>query len=158
MIGNDIPKLEIMVNGVSASAAGTVGGTAIPYVDTLGRRCLEIAVIGTTSDAATNNPSVLKVQTSDTGSATNVTDVTWSDVTALVGDGTGGFTIPASPTTTTVKPYALLRCDMRGKGRYARLVVSPLTTQTFTVLARLSEAFEMPDTAAEAGVAVVACG
>lgn len=158
MIGSDIPRLEILMNGLSASNAGTVGGTAIPYVDTLGFSYMELAVIGTTSDAATNNPSVMKVQTSETGSATNVTDVTWSNITALVGDGTGGFTVPASPTATTVRPYALLRCDMRGRGRYARLVISPLTSQTFTVLARLSNGVEMPNTAAEAGVAVLAMG
>lgn len=99
-------------------------------IDCMGAKQVTITVIGTTSDNATNNPSVLKITESDDTVATN-----FADVTAFVGDGAGGFTIPASPTATTTAPFAKFDVDCRKRKRYLKAVISPVTTQTFTVLA-----------------------
>jgi hypothetical protein len=96
---------------------------------------------------------VLKVQQSETTDASN-----FSDITALVGDGTGGFTVPSAPTATTTAPYAVLSVDLRGKKRYLRVLIGPVTTQTFSVVAALAKAKEAPNSITEQNVAVAANG
>src|SRR5688500_4346030 len=70
-------------------------------IDTKDHNYCVISVFATTSNNATNNPSTLKVQECDTTVATD-----FADITAFVGDGAGGFTIPQSPTSTTTAPFA----------------------------------------------------
>lgn len=102
-------------------------------IDCMGSDHVAIVIHGTTSDNATNNPSVLKLQECDT-----TVDTSFADVTAFVGDGAGGFTIPSSPTATTTAPFAVLNVDTRYRKRYLRVKISPVTTQTFSVIAEHS--------------------
>lgn len=132
-------KQQALTNG----ATGTSDN-----IDTLGYDEAVIIVHGTTSDNATNKPSVLKVQQSDTTDATN-----FADLSGFVG-GTD-FTVPAAPTATTTAPYAVFNIDKRGRKRYLRVIISPVTTQTFSVIAALARAAEAPNTTTKQNAAVV---
>lgn len=143
-------KYVVAIKQESATDAATLTSNNI---DCLGYREATIVIHATTSNQATNNPSVLKVQQSDTTDATN-----FADITALVGDGTGGFTVPSSPTATTTAPFAALGVNLIGKKRYLRVLISPVTTQTFSVLAILGRPEEMPNSISEQNVAVAANG
>lgn len=137
-----LPQLKqaIILNPSSTTNAGTAAGT----VDTKGYTWMTIDVIATTSNDTTNNPSVLKLADCDTSNGT------FTDITAFVGDGTGGFTIPAAVTEGDwgVK----FNVNVLGYERYLKLSVSPLTTQTFTAIANLGRGGESPTTTTEANV------
>jgi len=125
-----ILKQESATNGATLTSV---------QVDTLGYDYCKITLVGTTSNNATNKPATLRVTESDDTVLTN-----FAAVTALVGGGTGGFTIPNSPTATTTAPYAVFNIDTRYRKRYLTLEVSPVTTQTFMALAQLSRAGQVP--------------
>lgn len=140
-------KTVVFMDAQSATNAGTITSGNI---DTLGYKAVEIIIVGTTSDAATNNPSVFKIQESDITTTTG-----FADVTALVGDGTGGFTVPNSPTATTTNAFAKISVDLRGRKRYLRMLISPLTSQTYTGIANLYRGQKSPTSATDMGAAVV---
>lgn len=132
--------------------AATAGATLTSdLVDTKGFDYVTFVVVGTTSDNATNNPSVLKVQEADDTNATS-----FADIAELVGDGASGFTVPSSPTSTTTAPFAVLGVSLLGRKRNLRMQISPLTTQTFSVVAQLTRANEMPNNTTEINAAVTA--
>jgi len=120
-------------------------------LDTRGADFVKIIVHGTTSNNATNNPATLKVQEGDTTSSL-------SDITEFVGDGASGFTIPNSPTATTTAPLAEFNIDLHGRKRYLQVLVSPLTTQTYSVIALLGRNKEMPVGTTQQNAAVVVNG
>lgn len=114
---------------VIAPASTTNGATATGLVDCLNADWLTLDVITSTSDSTSNNPSVLKLAECDTSNGS------FSDITAFVGDGTGGFTVPAAVTSGDwgVK----FNVNLIGRKRYLQLSVSPTTTQTVTAIANL---------------------
>lgn len=126
---------------VVSQASTTNGGTASGNIDTLGYDYVTVDVITATSDSTSNNPSVLKIAEAD-----DTNTASFSDITALVGDGVGGFTIPAAVTSGNwgVK----LNCDLRHRKRYLKVSVSPTTTQVITVLANLTRGETAPTAAA----------
>jgi hypothetical protein len=125
----------------------TNGGTATANLDTIGFDFVSIDLISTTASAGTVNPSVLKLSESDDTVATN-----FADITALVGDGTGGFTIPSWFTQTADRQVLKFNIDLRHRKRYLRLTVSPTTTQSFTALANLHRGELAPVNATDANV------
>jgi len=138
---NPSTKQVIAISQASATNAATATG----QIDTLGFDYVSIDVITATSNAVSNNPSVLKLSESDTTDATN-----YSDITEFVGDGTGGFTIPNSVTSGNwgVK----FNVDLRAKKRYLKVSVSPVTTQVITAIANLSKAKSAPVNTTDANV------
>lgn len=131
-------KQVIAINQTAATNAATATGN----IDTLGFDFATIDLIATTSNAATNNPSVLKISESDDTVVTN-----FADVSGAVGDT--DFVIANSATSGNwgVK----WNIDCRARKRYLRVTVSPLTTQTFTAIANLSKG-DAPVTTTSAGV------
>ena len=123
----------------------TNAATATGQIDTLGYDYLTLDVAMATSNNTTNNPSVLKITEGDTTVISSA-----AAITALTGDGTGGFTIPASVTSGDwgVK----FNLDLRKRKRYLFLSVSPLTTQVITAIANLSHGEESPVNTTEASV------
>lgn len=119
-------KQVIALNAASTTNAATATGV----VDRLGWDYMTLDVITTTSNDTTNNPSVLKLQHSDTTDATN-----YADISGTVGDS--DWTIPAAVTSGNwgVK----FNVDCRALSRYIRVQVSPVTTQTITAIANLSK-------------------
>lgn len=134
-----------------ATTSVTNGGTATGVVDTLGYDFLSLDLLQTTSNNTTNNLSVCKLAESDTTDATN-----YSDVTAFVGDGTGGFTVPVADTSNS--QLYKFNMDLRGRKRYIKLSASPLTTQSLTAIANLHLGEQSPVSAANANVAVLVEG
>lgn len=122
-------------------------------IDTMGYDDVLLTICATTSNNATNNPSTLKVQESDTDVASN-----YADIAALVGDGASGFTIPNSPTATTTAPFAMIHIRTAYRKRYLRALFTPLTTQTVSATAILGRASQSPvgTTAQNAAVVVTA--
>lgn len=136
-------------------ASTTNGGTASGNIDTLGFDYASIDILLTTSNDATNNPSVLKLSESDDTVVTN-----FSDIAAFTGDGASGFTIPSAITAATsiTGPFATLNVDLRGRKRYLKVSVSPVTTQTITALAQLGNAEQAINSATDANASVLAEG
>lgn len=95
------------------------------------------------ANANTVFASVLRVQESDDNSS-------YSNVTALVGGGVGGFTIPTAPVTS--QPSVVkMDIDTRSKKRYLRVSVTPTTAVNVAISARLAKAGVTPTSASEAG-------
>lgn len=136
-------------------ASTTNGATASGNIDTLGFDYASIDVLTTTSNDTTNNPSVLKISESDDTVVTN-----FADIAEFTGDGASGFTIPAAITAATsiTGPYATLNVDLRGRKRYLKVSVTPITTQSITVLAQLSKPEQGVDSATDANATVLAEG
>jgi len=123
----------------------TNGDTVTAALDTMGFDFVTIDVISTTSNNATNNPSVLKLSESDDAT-------TYSDVTAAVGDGTGGFTVPNWHTNTATAKTLKFNVDLRHRKRYLKLTITPITTQSFTAIANLTRGEISPVNTTDANV------
>jgi len=128
-------------------------GTHAHTIDTLGFNYASIdvafepvAAAGTNSAVAT----VLKLEQGDTTSS-------YSNVTAFVGGGSGGFTIP-TPADTDTTTVVRFNVDMRGKQRYLKVSASPQAASPICSVARLGKPEEAPVAAADAGVAVFVSG
>ena len=131
----------------------TNGATASGNIDCKGAEYLELDVMTSTSNDATNNPSVLKLSESDDTVVTN-----FADIAAFVGDGAGGFTIPAAETATTTPWVVKMRVDLRGRKRYLKLSVTPITTQIIAASGSLHLKETAPVGTTEANVAALAEG
>jgi len=137
-------KNTVIINQSSTTNAATASGN----VDTKGYDFVSIDVLMATSNAVTNNPTVLKLSESDDTVVTN-----FADITAFVGDGSGGFTIPNAETAATNEPYKIkFNVDLAARKRYLKVSISPLTTQVITSMANLSKAEESPVSATNANV------
>lgn len=123
-----------------------VGSTATSTltIDRLGYDHVSVSAIRA-SNASTVFASVLKVEESDSVS-TNYTDVT-----ALVGGGTGGFTIPAV-SDTNAAAVVQMDVDCRARKRYLRVSMTPGASATLALVAGMSKAEVAPVSAAEKGV------
>lgn len=102
---------------------------------------------GYTSQAAF---TVLKLSESDDNSS-------YSDVTAFVGGGTGGFTIP-TPTATAGDVVVRMDVDCRGRKRYLKVTATPYTTGTVYTVARLGKGNDGPVSASAKGVNATVSG
>lgn len=146
MLGLQNVKTQVLIHGAAPTNAET---TTSATLDTQGYREVLLILTSTTSNNATNKPATLKVQESD------ITDATgFADIASCVGGGASGFTIPNMPTATTLNTYAAIGGSLVGRKRYLRVLVSPVTTQTFDLTAILSRPEQSPITAANAGTAV----
>ena len=142
-----LSKQVTMINQASTTNAATASGN----VDTLGfgGGRLKISVLMATSNDTTNNPSVFKLSECDT---TVVTD--FANISGTVGDT--DWTIPTSETAATNTPAQyMFDVDLRGRKRYIKISISPVTTQVITAIANLYRGDEDPVSATEAGVAAV---
>jgi hypothetical protein len=142
-------KYTLPINASSTTNAGTASGN----IDTLGFDYVSIAILCPTSDAVSNNPSVLKLSESDDTVVTN-----FADVSGFVGDT--DFTIPNCYTAATqiTGPLAVLNVDCKARKRYLKVSISPLTTQIFTAVAMLGRPEQSPNSTAEANADVVVNG
>ena len=148
-----VPQAKLLLDAntgsIGAITNGATGTSA--NIDTLGVDYVTIDIAATTQSASTQagSPSVLKIQESDTTVATSFADVVGfrggsaaaTNVDFVVGIGK----------TTGINAYKF-NVDCRARKRYLAVVVSPTTTQTFTVNANGFRAEQAPVTAAKAGV------
>ena len=118
-------KFALPIRGLTASNGGT---QMYGYVDTLHYDHAIISVYMTTSNDTTNNPSVLKLSESDDTVVTN-----FANISGAVGDT--DFTIPAADTSASA--IYKFNVDLRGRKRYIKLSVTPVTTQGVHAIANL---------------------
>lgn len=130
---------------VIAQASTTNAATATGNIDTRGYDFLSLDVIMATSNVVSNNPTVFKLAQCDTTVVTS-----FADITAFVGDGTGGWTIPNC--VTSGNWGMKFNVDLRGLKRYLKLSISPLTTQVITAIANLFHGTESPGNTTKANV------
>ena len=114
----------------------TNADTATARLDTLGYDWVGIYLQSGISDATTK-PTTLKLSAGATTTAASATDIT-----AFVGAGVGGFTIPAQDSTTPA--VTAFEVDLRGRERYLFLTYAPAAVQNTAVLAILSRAEKSP--------------
>ena len=139
-----------IVGDVPAAAIGATA-TATLTIDTLGYDVASVAVLRA-SNASTVFANAIKIADSDDNS-------TYTDVTALVGGGTGGFSIPAIGATATGSASILkLDVDTKARKRYLRVSYTPGASATVSIVARLGRGEEAPVTAADIGVIGVVKG
>jgi hypothetical protein len=149
-----VNHLEATKSVVGMSENLTAAQTHTLVIDTLGYHYASVDVCqeawtnaGYTSQAAF---TVLKLSHSDDNSS-------YSDVTAFVGGGTGGFTIP-TPTVTSADSVVRMDVDMRGKKRYLKITATPYTTGTVYTVARLGKGEAGPVSASKKGVNATVSG
>lgn len=136
---------------VAAVPAGVVATseTATLTIDTRGYDHASVTVMRA-ANANTVFASVLRVQESDD-------DSSYTNVTALVAGGVGGFTMPT--VANTVNPSVVkMDIDTRSKKRYLKVSVTPTTAVNMAVSARLSRAETSPTNASEAGAVAWVAG
>jgi hypothetical protein len=133
------PKSAIVISPTST----TNGATTTGALDTYGFDYAVIDVAATTSNAVTNNFSVLTLSESD--DATTYTAVSTGDT---------DFTIPAAD-TASAQIVSQFRVDLRGRKRYLKVTATPLTTQTIWAHATLTRGDNRPVTATKAGAGVL---
>lgn len=111
----------------------TNGATASGYIDTVvngGRaRHASICLVGNSSDAVTDKPSVMKFQQSDDTVTTN-----FADITGFV----GGTSFTVGSQLTSASNVHQFEMDLIGRKRYIKGLVSPTTTQVWAGVAYLS--------------------
>ena len=129
---------------VVASVPTTVGTSAVTLtVDTLEFDHASFAVMRA-SNASTVFASVLKIEESDASGSG------YSDVTALVGGGTGGFSIPAVSDTASAA-VVKIDVDTKARKRYLKVTATPAVSVNTVITGRLSRGVETPTSASEAG-------
>ena len=133
-----------VVGDVPTAAIGATA-TATLTIDTMGYDHASVTVLRA-SNASTVFANAIKVEESDDNSS-------YSNVTALVGGGTGGFAIPAIAASATGSASILkLDVDTKAKKRYLKVSYTPGASATVSIVARLGRGEVSPETAAQAGV------
>lgn len=133
-----------VVGDVPTAAIGATA-TATLTIDTLGYDHASVTVLRA-SNASTVFANAIKVEESDDNSS-------YANVTALVGGGTGGFTIPAIAASATGSASILkLDVDTKAKKRYLKVSYTPGASATVAIVANLGRGEVSPETAAQAGV------
>jgi hypothetical protein len=135
---------EKIVGDVTTAAVGATA-TATLTVDTLGYDYASF-VVARGNNSSTVFASVLKIEESDDNSS-------YSNVTALVGGGTGGFTMPTIAASATASAAIVkLDVDTKARKRYLKLSYTPGASVTCGISARLSRPEVAPASASDAGV------
>ena len=129
----------------------TTAQTFTSSIDTLGYDYASIDVVFEANAATTDAvATALKLAHGDTTSA-------YTDLTAYVGGGSGGFTIPTT-SSSSASNVVRFNVDMRGKRRYLNVSATPIAASVVCAVARLGKAEVGPANASEAGVAAVVSG
>ena len=125
------------------TAAVGATATATLTIDTRGFDHASVTVLRA-SNASTVFANVVKVEESDD-------NVSYSNVTALVGGGAGGFSIPAVSNTSTA---AVLKMDIdtKAKKRYLKVSYTPGASANVAIVGRLGRGEESPVSNSDAGV------
>lgn len=132
------------------TADTTTAQTATHTIDTLGHAYASIDVVFEPAAATTDAIcTALKVEESD-ASASN-----FGDITALVGGGTGGFTIPTSGSKTADSNVVRLNVDLRGRKRYLKVSATPVAASVVATVVRLGRSEGGAVSATDSGVQVV---
>lgn len=149
MIYSQTWKVQEVIVPASITNDATVTGN----IDTIGfDRCDLIWQIATGS-ATDDVPTTAKVSEGDTTSS-------YTDIVAFTGgtatSTSAGFVIPA--VSTSARTFYKMSIDLKGRKRYLKCTLTPVTTQINYVLGILSNGDIMPDTTTEAGTVLTVNG
>ena len=137
---------ERIVGDVTTAAVGATA-TATLTVDMIGYDYASFTVMRG-NNASTVFANVLKIAESDDNSS-------YTDVTALVGGGTGGFTMPTIAASATASAAVVkIDVDTKARKRYLRLSYTPGVSVTCAISASISRPENAPANASEAGACV----
>lgn len=130
---------------VAELPAAAVGATATASltIDTIGYDHASVTVLRA-SNASTVFANAVKVEESDD-------NVSYTNVTALVGGGVGGFSIPAV-SNTNAAAVMKMDIDTRAKKRYLKVSYTPGASANVAIVGRLGRAEESPVSNSDAGV------
>lgn len=138
-------------DAIIGTADTATNATAQHTIDTLGYAYASIDVVlepnAATTDAICR---ALKVEESDASGSG------YSDIAALVGNGTGGFAIPTSGSRTAGSNVVRLNVDLRGRKRYLRVNATPTAASVVASVVRLGRGEVGASDASSSGVQVVA--
>lgn len=141
---------KIVAEVPSAAIGATASATLT--IDTLGWDHCSLSVIRA-NNASTLFSNVVKVSESDESNAN------FTDVTALVGGGTGGFTVPPIPAASTgAASVVKVDVDTKAKKRYLRVTYTPGASANVAIVGRLGRGEESANTASEANVLTMVRG
>ena len=132
------------------TSAPTSAQSHTAVIDTLGYDRLALG-IGFSTVAETTPEITIKLGEGDTTSS-------FSDITAFVAGGVGGFTKPTPPTNTSVPNTMQFDVDLRHRKRYLLLTVTPFTTKTVTSWATLGVPDQGPPAATTEGLSARVSG
>jgi hypothetical protein len=139
-------KTDAMIGVADTTTAQTAQHT----IDTLGFSYASIDVVFEAAAATTDAICrALKIEQSDASASG------YADVTALVGGGTGGFSIPSSGSRTAGSNVVRLNIDTRGMKRYLRVNATPVAASVVASVARLGRGETGASDASSSGVQVV---
>jgi hypothetical protein len=128
----------------------TTAQTAQHTIDTLGFSYASIDVVFEAAAATTDAICrALKIEESDASGSG------FADITALVGGGTGGFSIPSSGSRTSGSNVVRINLDVRGRKRYLRVNATPVAASVVASVARLGRGEAGASDASSSGVQVV---
>lgn len=120
-------------------------------IDTLGYAYASIDIVFEASTATTDDvANALKLGEGDSTTA-------YTDITAFVGGGSGGFTIPGTSDTSAAN-IVRFNLDLRGRKRHLQVSATPAFATRVVSVARLGKAHVGPVTATETGVSAVVNG
>lgn len=143
-------KPVIVIDDVSTTNAATATG----LVDTLGYKALELTVKQATSNSTSNKLTVVKLEESDTS---NGTFVAIPSLTGGTQTSTSvGFVIPAAHATLQQKYNFMI--DLRGRKRWLKLSLSPVTTQILGASGYLRRGEQIPAAVATGDLALIVRG
>jgi hypothetical protein len=129
----------------------TTAQTASHTIDTLGYAYASIDVVLEPASATTDAVAIAcKVEESDASGSG------FGDIAALVGGGTGGFTIPSSGSKTADSNVIRLNLDLRGHKRYLKVSATPVAASVVATVVRLGRGEIGAVSASDSGVQVVA--
>ena len=136
---------EKVVASLPTAATGATA-TASLTIDTLGYDVASISVIRA-SNSSTVFANALKVEEADTDTLNS-----YSNVTALVLGGTGGFTVGAiSVAATNSATIVEMDVDCKAKKRYLKVSYTPGASAVVGIVAKLGRAEEAPTSDSAAG-------
>lgn len=146
----DEMKPVIVIDDVSTTNAATATG----LVDTLGFKELLLVVKQATSNSTSNKLTVVKLEESDTS---NGTFVAIPSLTGGTQTSTSvGFVIPAAHATLQQK--YMMNVDLRGRKRWLKLSLSPVTTQILGAYGLLGRPEQVPPVVATGDLALIVRG
>lgn len=133
------------------TADTTTSQTALHVIDTLGYAYASVDVVFEPAAATTDAICrALKIEESDASGSG------YADIASLVGNGSGGFAIPASGSRTAGSNVVRLNIDLRGRRRYLRVNATPVAASVVASVVRLGRGEVGASDAASSGVQVVA--
>lgn len=135
----------------TVSGTLTNGGTGYVEVDTLGYDHAALDILLSPANTTSNGPTVVKLGESDVTGTSNYTTITAFNGATATGTNVG-FLVPITGVLTSQPNVYRMNVDCRARRRYLLVSVSPRTTASLTVDARLARGEKLPMNASDANV------